>query len=278
MVVSTYCRRCRSHVEINDGKVVDHSAAAKPAFGPPSELRPEPPPPPPAPPPIRTRRTDLPEEPAPIDRPRAATPPPKPSLLGRLRELVRPKPELRVVLCDQCQCDFKAPRAANASNCPKCGAYLHLNDYELREPSAERISTRGNVLIRRRGALTGPAVDCHDLIVEGRLDTGAACTGALVIRRSGIVRGKVRCARLQIEHHARVEFIHPVETGEAVIHGVVVGSMRATATVTLLKRSRVQGNITATALITKPGARHHGVFRETAALADAGDSGRRSGS
>lgn len=270
LVVSTYCRRCRSHVEIEDGKVRVAGAAAPPAFGPPPEQRPEPPPPPPAPPPIRTRRTDLPpEEPPPPAAP-AATPPPRPTAVARLRKWLRPKPPLRPVLCDQCQAEFRAPVAANATNCPRCGAYMHLRDYDLVEPFGDRIVTRGNVTVRRHAILGGPPVECHNLLVEGRLDTGAWCSGELAIRRSGLVRGKVRCASLRVERRARVEFIHPVETGTAVISGEVTGSIRASYTVTLLKRSRLRGNITATALILRPGARHVGVYRQVTADPGAG--------
>jgi cytoskeletal protein CcmA (bactofilin family) len=165
------------------------------------------------------------------------------------------------VLCDQCRREFTAPAGANATNCPECGAWLSLADFEIDEPWNEPIHTRGNVVVRRKGWITEVDVDCHDLLLVGRLERGASCTGSLVIRRSGMIRGKLRCRELRVERRARVHFIHPVETTSAVINGQVIGSIRATATVALQRHSKLTGNITATALIMKRAARHHGRLR-----------------
>ncbi len=261
MVVSTNCRRCRSHIEINDGKVVNDEASAKPALGPPPEFRPAPPPPAPPPPPIRTRR---PEQAPPAATEPDKEPPPKPSrppLFAQLRRSLRPIPKTRAVLCNRCLREFTAPAAANATNCPGCGSYLLLHDFEIDEPWDEKIATRGNVVLLRHGTISDPDVECHDFTLLGRLDTGVRCTGSFTIRRSGLIRGKIRCASLRVERRVKVEFIYPVETGTATIHGEVVGSIRASGPVTLLKRSRVRGNITTPSLVVKPGARHTGRIR-----------------
>lgn len=264
MVVSTYCRRCRLHVEIDDGKVKAAGAPSEPALGPPADQRPEPPPPPPAPPPIRTRKPD---DELPIPTPQRKRPQAKrkrPLPLKRLRQFLLPKPKRRYVLCDSCWSESEAPLGANATNCPSCGAYLALHDFDILEPFHEAITTRGNVTIHRRGKISGTTIRCHDLIVRGRLEADAVCTGTLVIRRSGLVRGKIRCARLNIPGRSKVEFIHPVDTAIAVVNGDVTGSIRATRTVTLLKRSRLRGNVTATKLVLKQGACHTGALREIA--------------
>jgi cytoskeletal protein CcmA (bactofilin family) len=83
-----------------------------------------------------------------------------------------------------------------------------------------------------------------------------------------MIRGKIRCARLRIERRAKVQFIQPVEAGETVINGRVIGSIRSTSTVTLLRRSHLRGNITATELITKRGAKHIGRLRIAESLAE----------
>lgn len=366
-MVSSYCRRCRSHFEVADGEVVPNQTS-EPLFGPPADQRPDPPPPapPPSGPPIRTYKEKQPEDPPPAtpvgppiriyqekeaeepapaapvgppirvyqekeaeepapaapvgppirtrkaeqvelvfdpppsgppirtrkedeaedDLPRqmigppvrtrsegdpiptewSVDPPPplsrdQPSILDRLRDKIRPKPPQRSVLCNQCGRHFSAPAIANASNCPDCGAWLSLADFDINEPWNEPIVTRGNVIIRRKGWVTGIDIDCHDLLIEGRLKGSARCTGRLVIRRSGMIRGKLRCNELRIERWAKVQFIHPVETGRAVINGRVIGSIRAESTVTLLGRSRIAGNVAATDLIMKRGARHTGRLR-----------------
>jgi len=263
MVVSTYCRRCRSHVEIDEGKVVNSGSTTKPAFGPSPECRPAPPPPAPPPPPIRTRRPDQATSPAPEPKPPSRPPKPqRPPLLSRLRRSLVPAPKSREVLCDHCRREFTAPVAANATNCPRCGAYLHLHDLEIDEEWDEKILTRGDVVVLRRGSITETRVDCHNLTLSGRLNADVRCTGTFTVRRSGLIRGKIRCATLRIERRVKVEFIYPVETETAVVHGEVVGSIRASGTVSLLKRSRLRGNITTPTLVLKPGASHTGMLRQ----------------
>ena len=338
-MVSTICRRCRSHIEIRDGNVVGPQKAAQgPSIGLPSDQRPPPdarpaasaPPatlrirtghveehpapqvpaalPPtlrirsktseetPEPPPrhklpstlrIRTQPTeDIPEAPrpeplpmppglrirGPLSEPPAEPPqttagsnPPaaiaRPRQRGLLEKLLRPVPPPREVLCIECGRRFQAPAAADTTDCPTCGCHLSLRDFVIAEPSTTRIQTRGNVTILRKGKLGGQPVECHDLAVHGTLETGATCSGDLVISSPGLFRGKLCCERLLIEKRVRVEFIHPIETGEAIINGQVTGSIRARRTVTLLKRSRLRGNIAATSLILKQGAAHTGVLR-----------------
>ncbi len=265
MVVSTNCRRCRSHIEIRDGKVVSTESTAKPALGPPPELRPAPPPSaPPPPPPIRTRNPDQESTPSTGTAEKKHIPkkPRRPPLLSRLRRSLTPEPKTRAVLCDRCQRKFTAPVAANATNCPGCGAYLHLHNLEIDEAWEENIRTCGNVVVLRRGSVSDIRVECHDFTLLGSLNAEVQCTGTFTIRRSGLIRGKIRCAVLRIERRAKVEFIYPVETGTATILGSVTGSIRATGTVSLLKGSSVRGNITTPNLLITPGATHTGLLRQ----------------
>lgn len=210
---------------------------------------------------IRSRPTDEDPEPPPA----AETPRPAKSTRRRATELLekwlRPEPPKRAVLCIECGREFQAPAAADTTNCPKCGCYMSLRDFVIDGLWDDRIETRGNVTILRKGKVNAPPILCHHLTIRGSLETSATCSGDLAIRVSARFRTKLRCAKLLVQKRARVEFIHPVETGEAVIDGSVTGSIRALGTVTLLKRSRLRGNITATRLILKPGATHTGTLR-----------------
>jgi len=268
MVVSTYCRRCRSHIEIRDGKVIAPDANPEPALGPPPESRPAPPPLPASP--VPRIRTHVPEQPSPTpppseepkkSPPRRSKTPSRP-LLSQLRQSLTPKPKTRNVLCEHCLREFTAPVAANATHCPRCGAYLLLHDYEIDEDWDEEIVTRGNVVVLRHGVISETSVVCHDFTLQGRLDAPVRCTGTFLVRRSGLIRKKVHCAKLRIERGAKVKFIYPVETGSAEIHGEMIGSIRATGPVVLHKRSAVVGNITTPSLVAKPGARHSGRLRQ----------------
>ena len=87
-----------------------------------------------------------------------------------------------------------------------------------------------------------------------------------------MIRGKISCGELRVERRARVQFIHPVETGLAVINGQVIGSIRARSTVTLMRKSRITGNVAATELVMKRGAQHIGKFRLSEAAAAAPES------
>ncbi|MFT4177509.1 MAG: polymer-forming cytoskeletal protein [Luteolibacter sp.] len=246
LVVSTQCRACGEHFKIEDGKAVPRLK--------PSTLL------------VKARQEDPAHSshPEPVESPsssfspfhKTATPTrPKPSLLARLFHPAKPP---REILCLRCQHEYHASADAQSSQCPKCGGYISLQDYEIHESWHRRIETQGNVIIQKSGSVSGVAIHCHDLTVLGELSGSVVCSGSFIIRNHCKILGKVRCKHLRVEKGARVEFLNPVLATTAQIDGIVTGQIECSGAVTLAKRSHLTGTVKTSSLIVKPGAKHTG--------------------
>ena len=240
LVVSTQCRSCRVNYQVRDGKGVSRTRPEVRFAKQRREAETEPPP--------------TPAKPVPPTRFGPQGPPRRPLLL----RLLRPAKPPREVVCFGCGQSFKAIAEAQSSQCPKCGSYVNLLDHEITTHSNTRIETRGNVVIRKTGSITGVTVRCHHLTVLGGLSADVDCSGDLVIRSDGRINANLRCRNLRVEKGARVEFLHPVIAVNASINGDVRGQIFCTGTVTLEKGARLHGLVRAADLVTKARARHTG--------------------
>ena len=137
---------------------------------------------------------------------------------------------------------------------------MNLLDHEITDLSNTRIETRGNVIIRKTGSISGVALRCHDLTVLGGLSAAVECSGDVVIRSHGRITGTLSCRGLRVEKGARVEFLQPVTAVSAVIDGQVRGQISCTGPVILEKRAQLHGLLRCSELITKPGATHIGTL------------------
>lgn len=248
LVVSTLCRSCRANFQVKDGKGVSRPQTVTRLAKPRNDDDPEPLP-------------AAPEKPKPSYR-RIPPAPPRRSLLKRL--LLPQKPP-REVNCFDCGHQFTAIAEAQSSQCPKCGSYVSLLDYEISNHWNRRIQTCGDVLIQKSGAVSGVTLRCHHLTVLGSLAGSVECSGDLIIRNHGKIVGTVSCRNLRVEKGARVEFLHPVTASSATIDGHVRGQISCTGPVTLEKRAQLHGLVRTSSLVVKPGAKHTGTIEMTQA-------------
>jgi cytoskeletal protein CcmA (bactofilin family)/predicted RNA-binding Zn-ribbon protein involved in translation (DUF1610 family) len=242
LVISTQCRACRTNYQVRDGKGVSRAKLAAV----PAKLRKDGEP---APPPPQAKA-------APPTKFGPQKPPRRPFLL----RLLRPEKPPRHVVCFDCGVEFKAIAEAQSSQCPKCGCYVNLLDHEITSHSNTRIQTRGNVIIRKSGTITGATVRCHHLTVLGTLAADVDCSGDLVIRCNGKINATLRCRNLRVEKGVRVEFLHPVTAVTANIHGHVRGQIFCSGIVTLEKNAQLHGLVRAAELVTKAHASHTGTL------------------
>lgn len=249
LVVSTQCRSCRANFQVKDGKGVTRTRPVTRLAKPRRDSDPEP-----APAVVKTQ---------PLLRKVPPQPPQRPFLL---RLLQRRKPP-REVCCFGCGHTFNAIAEAQSSQCPKCGRYVSLLDYDIAELWNRPIQTRGNVIIQKSGSVSGASVKCHHLTVLGGLAGPVECSGDLIIRNSGRIVGTIQCRNLRVEKGARVEFLHPVTATTAVIDGQVRGQLSCTGTVTLEKRAQFHGLVRTASLNVKHGAKHTGTVEMVAAPA-----------
>lgn len=244
LVISTQCRSCRTHFQVENGKGVARVRPVTRLAKPRKDTDPEP-----APPPVAKAAPPVPR--------RSPTESPKRSLLMRI---LRPSKPPREVICFTCGNNFKTIAEAQSSQCPKCGGYVSLLDYDINEPWNRRIQTRGNVVIQKTGSVSGVTLRCHHLTVLGELAGSVECSGDLIIRSHGRITGTVRCRNLRIEKGARVEFLNPVQAASANIDGQVRGQISCSGAVVLEKRALLHGFVRTSSLVVKPGAKHTGTI------------------
>lgn len=291
MVVSSQCRACQTHFQVVDGKPVSKKKTVssfarvrkEPVDNAPLEEQPR------VTPFTRVRREGaeadeaLPETPrvtpftrvrkepveseeedefprvrpySPSDRQSSKPSDARPFWLKLLQPIKPP----RETSCFECGAAITALGDAQSSQCPKCGSYVSLQDYDIAESWNRRIQTRGDVKILKSGAISGASVRCHHLTVLGELSGSVECSGDLIIRSHGKIIGTVKCRNLRIEKGARVEFLNPVKAETARIDGEVHGQISCTGSVTLEKRAQLHGLVRTTSLVVKPGAKHSGMI------------------
>ncbi|MEX1116801.1 MAG: polymer-forming cytoskeletal protein [Akkermansiaceae bacterium] len=243
LVVSTQCRSCRANFQVREGKGVVRNRPVTRLAVPRKDSDPEP-------------ELPEPEKPKPMLRRGPVKQPPR-SFLMRLFSPTKPPREIR---CFGCGHSYTTVADAQSSQCPKCSGYISLEDFDITEHWNRRIQTCGDVVIQKNGAVSGVALQCHNLTVLGTLAGSVECSGDLIIRCHGKIVGTVACRNLRVEKGARVEFLNPVTSATAYIDGNVRGQISCTGAVTLEKRAHLQGLVRTASLIVKSGAKHTGTI------------------
>lgn len=238
MVISTVCRSCGFHMDIKDGKPVLSPMHVTKLVTPGNS-------------PIQHASTGgAHDEPIQIKRDR----------VGFFRKIFQGEPAKRLVDCFHCGKIFEVVRDAQSSQCLKCGGYISLKDFEVNNEWRRGIQTRGNVVILKSGTIIGVHVQCHDLTVFGKLAASVECSGILRIRSHGKIIGNMKCRELRVERGAKVEFQGEISAEHAFIDGNVKAQLTCTGTITLQKKSHLQGLARAGGIIVKAGAKHSGMM------------------
>ena len=257
--MSTYCRSCGSYYKIENGKPVANTPAALRSFegsaesngnsptatlrkGEAAEARDE------------QRRYPTAEAPT-IHTPDEEVP----SREDVLQRMAHAGPNgQHDIECLECGHVHSIPNDAASALCPRCGEYVSLKNYDIRDTWDRRIRTRGDVFVHRSGRVEDVPVYCHHLTVEGEFSGSVDCTGDFIIRRHGKIMGRVRCRRLIIESKGVVEFANNVHADEVYIDGSVQGDIRCAGKLVLEKNATLKGDLHVHSLIISDGARHSG--------------------
>gem|GEM_PF-296159 len=167
-------------------------------------------------------------------------------------------PDDRMVRCFDCSVEHPTSKNSTSALCPKCGAYISLKDFEIKDDFNSRIQTRGHVFIHKKGVVSSSIIQCHSLTVEGEFTGAAECSGELIIRRHSRIEGEVSCDQLRVEKRAKVEFLKGVKTKGCEIDGLVEGNITCSGRLALHKKATLHGDIKVGTLSIDAGAKHHG--------------------
>lgn len=238
LVVSTVCRSCRAHLQIREGRAVRRAQSVARIAK------------------LNDQGQVVADEPTPPTPPsflRKKTPSKSWWSWFRFR-----RPRMRDVCCLACGANYPVVLDAQSSQCPKCCTYASFVPVSVELPRNQRIDTRGNVVIHKKGRYYGPTLKCHHLEVRGQLDSPVECTGDLRFHRNARIAQPMRCGTLHIPRGVKIEFLHPVLAGNAIIAGEVRGELTCSDTARFEKRSHFLGLVRARSIDIKPGARFSG--------------------
>ena len=154
-----------------------------------------------------------------------------------------PNRTYRSVICFDCQHPHKVSGLSTSSLCPNCGSYIDLRDVVIKDRTTQKIRTRGDVTVEKKGALLGTSITCGNLVVEGQVAGSIYASGQVTFRSSGKVLGEVRCGHLLVEKKCSIQFLQPVHVVTAEIHGIISGRLEIQERLLLTRRGQIAGSL-----------------------------------
>ena len=191
------------------------------------------------------------------------------STLGKMKEQGQFRQHyFKEVECFECHNKFKVGRSAKSTNCPSCGHYICLEDFDINLTSTTPIRTRGDVLIRKPGVVQTTEIICRDLRVFGTISGAIECSGEFFVRASGTIIGEVHCKKLVVEKGSDINFMNTVHAEDVDVRARVNGNIHCTGQVRIGATGWVHGDVTARSVAIEPGGQLDGamnIVRGTAA-------------
>lgn len=164
-----------------------------------------------------------------------------------------PAPSRREVVCFDCRAVSRASARATSTQCSNCGTFIDLRDVEIKGRSTQRVRTRGDVFIHRKGALLGTAVHCGNLIVEGSVAGSIYAQNIVEFRTNAKVLGEIRCRQLIIGRKIVVTALQPVHVEILELEGELSARVFASGVAHIKRFGRLDGGLNAGRLRVDPG-------------------------
>lgn len=249
--LSTYCRSCGGHVKINPGSGPPAKrglggliSLVSGKTGPVAEVKLGAPVKQPA---IPFQLSGYSEQDAPLVA-RAD------SLSGPARPGAQAPGRSRSVECFDCRTVHKVAATATSTLCPSCSTYVDLRDIEIKDRTAQRIRTRGDVVVQKKGVLLGTSVHCGNLTIYGSVAGSIYASGEVALKADVKIVGEVRCRKLTVDRKCEVHCLQPVHAEEVEIHGQVTGHFYAGGSILLSRGASLDGSASARRIAVDPGA------------------------
>jgi cytoskeletal protein CcmA (bactofilin family)/DNA-directed RNA polymerase subunit RPC12/RpoP len=239
-VISTFCRACGQHFELDDKKPARLASAAsasawKEKLAPlAAKLEP-----------LQTRALKYAE-------PWLLRYEPQIDKLREYYERWRP-PEFKRVRCHECGRIHEIPYAAASTSCPNCNAHIDLYDVLVEKRLSRVVRTRGNLVIKKFGYLNNQLTICGNADIGGGAAGKIFCDGETKIRTSGRLNCEIGSRRVRIEKGADVIVAQPIRVHDMVIRGKVTARIYCNGTLRILKRGFLKGEVHARSITVDKG-------------------------
>ena len=176
-------------------------------------------------------------------------------------EAARPGIQQKHIRCFQCGTELDVAVAATSTMCKRCGTYLDLNDYHIRQTVSRNFRTYGLFVIEEKGYVLNSEAVVGDAVIKGRFIGKLVAERTLEIHESASIKGSFSagCLVVPVKHHLR--WPEPLRCGGADISGELVANLQATGTVRLRATARFFGNVAAGGLVVESGAVFVGAAR-----------------
>ena len=237
-VISTFCRACGQHFELDDRKPARADVAA-PAWR--EKLAP-----------LAARLAPFKERALRRAEPWLLRYEPEIARLREYYERWRP-PEFKRVRCHECGRLHEVPRLASSTSCPNCNAHIDLYDALVEKRVSRVVRTRGNLVIKKFGYLNNQLTICGNADIGGGAAGKIFCDGETKIRTSGRLNCEIGSRRVRVERGADVIVAHPIRVHDMVIHGKVTARIYCNGTLRILKRGFLRGEVHARSIMVDKG-------------------------
>jgi cytoskeletal protein CcmA (bactofilin family)/ribosomal protein S27E len=239
-IISTFCRACGQHFEL-DGRKPARLAVAPPASAWKEKLAP-----------LAARLEPLKTRALKYAEPWLLRYEPQIEKLREYYERWRP-PEFKRVRCHECGRIHEVPRLASSTSCPNCNAHIDLYDVLIEKRVSRVVRTRGNLVIKKFGYLNNQLTICGHADIGGGAAGKIFCDGETRIRTAGRLNCEIGSRRVRVEKGADVIIAHPIRVHDMVVRGKVTARIYCNGTLRILKRGFLKGEVHARSIMVDKG-------------------------
>ena len=158
-----------------------------------------------------------------------------------------------IARCFECPGEREVPKAATSTLCPKCGAYIDLQDYKISGAYTRSIRTGGRLVIAAKGDLISRRAYCGSAEIEGSLRANLICSGDVTIKRKGKIGGEIEARNIRIDRRCDVEVAHPMRADVVEIDGIIRVPSVSARRVVINRTGRLIGAVSAQGFVVEKG-------------------------
>ena len=162
-------------------------------------------------------------------------------------------PEFKRVRCHECGRLHEVPYAASSTSCPNCNAHIDLYDVLVEKRVSRVVRTRGNLVIKKFGYLNNQLTICGNADIGGGAAGKIFCDGETKIRTAGRLNCEIGSRRVRVEKGADVIIAHPIRVHDMVVRGKVTARIYCNGTLRILKRGFLKGEVHARSIMVDKG-------------------------
>jgi cytoskeletal protein CcmA (bactofilin family)/ribosomal protein L37AE/L43A len=158
-----------------------------------------------------------------------------------------------IARCFECPGTREVPKTATSTLCPKCGAYIDLQDYKIAGAYTRSIRTGGRLIIATKGDLISRRAYCGSAEIEGSLRAELICSGNVTIKRKGKIGGGIEARNIYIDRKCEAELAHPIRADLIEIDGAITVPSISARRMVINKTGRLIGSVAAQGFVVERG-------------------------